>query len=256
MRQIIRKALQNMGYDIVKLKDTKTNNGLPVDMEPAFLSLYEQCKPFTMTSPERMYALFKAVEYVVNHKITGDFVECGVWRGGSSMMIALTLQYFGVSDRKIYLYDTFEGMSEPTEQDKRFDGLTAEAELAHSDKNIATSVWCVADLNDVQQNMRHTNYPWANLFFVQGKVEDTLPNTLPKTIALLRLDTDWYASTYHELVHLYPILQQNAPLIIDDYGHWQGAREAVDTYFKEKNITVLLNRIDYTGRIMLKTSDK
>jgi O-methyltransferase len=254
MRQFIRKILQSMGYDIIKLKDTKTNNGLPVDMEPAFASLYEQCKPYTMTSPERMYSLFKAVEYVVQNNIAGDFVECGVWRGGSSMMIALTLKHLGVTDRKIYLYDTFEGMSEPTEQDKRFDGLAAETELAQSDKAIASSVWCVADLNDVQQNMRLTQYPFANLHFVQGKVEDTIPHTLPADIALLRLDTDWYASTYHELVHLYPLLQRNAPLIIDDYGHWQGAREAVDTYFKEQHLQVLLNRIDYTGRIMLKTN--
>jgi hypothetical protein len=253
MRQLLRKALQNLGYDIIKIKDTKTNNGLPVDMEPAFATLYAQCKPYTMTSPERMYSLFKAVEYVVKNNIQGDFVECGVWRGGSSMMIALALQHFSASDRKIYLYDTFEGMSAPTEHDKRFDGFTAEAELAQSDKAVATSVWCVADLNDVQQNMRLTAYPFANLHFVQGKVEDTIPQTLPSGIALLRLDTDWYASTYHELVHLYPLLAQNAPLIIDDYGHWQGAREAVDTYFKEKNLTVLLNRIDYTGRIMLKT---
>ena len=254
MRQIIRKALQSLGYDIIKLKDTKTNNGLPVDMEPAFIQLYEQCKPYTMTSPERAYSLFKAVEYVIKNNISGDFVECGVWRGGSSMMIALTLKHFNVTNRQLYLYDTFEGMTEPTEHDKRFDGMTAETELAQSDKNIATSVWCVADLNDVQQNMKRTAYPTENLHFIQGKVEDTIPEVLPASIALLRLDTDWYASTYHELVHLYPNLQKNAPLIIDDYGHWQGAREAVDTYFKEQNLTVLLNRIDYTGRIMLKTN--
>jgi O-methyltransferase len=253
MRQIIQKAFHSLGYSLIKTKDTRTRNGLPVDMEPAFAELYAQCKPYTMTSPERMYALYKAVEYVVKNEIAGDFVECGVWRGGSAMLIALTLQRLGATDRSIYLYDTFEGMSEPTAQDKNFDGKLAETELAQADKNVATSSWCFADLADVQQNMGRTNYPTNFLKFVQGKVEDTLPQTLPQRIALLRLDTDWYASTYHELVHLYPLLQQNAPLIIDDYGHWQGAREAVDTYFLEKKLPILLNRIDYTGRIMLKT---
>ena len=75
---------------------------------------------------------------------------------------------------------------------------------------------------------------------------------MPKQIALLRLNTDWFESTYHELVHLYPLLSKGGVLIIDDYGHWQGARKAVDTYFKEQGIYPLLHRIDYTGRIMQK----
>ncbi len=251
MKKLILRFMQNNGYDIVKL-NKKEKNGVAVDMESAFADLYLQCKPYTMTSIERMYSLFKSVEYVVKNNIEGDFVECGVWRGGSSMMIAMALQYFGSTDRRIYLYDTYEGMSEPTEHDKRFDGLTAEQQLGQEDKAIATSVWCYADLNDVQNNMNATKYPQNNIHFVKGKVEDTIPNVMPIKIALLRLDTDWYASTYHELKYLFPLLAKTAPLIIDDYGHWQGAREAVHTYFKENNINILLNRIDYTGRIGIK----
>jgi hypothetical protein len=69
----------------------------------------------------------------------------------------------------------------------------------------------------------------------------------------LRLDTDWYESTKHELTHLFPKLIQNGILIIDDYGHWEGCRKATDEYFEEKNIKIMLNRIDYTGRVAINT---
>ena len=88
--------------------------------------------------------------------------------------------------------------------------------------------------------------------FVQGRVENTLPAAAPPEIALLRLDTDWYESTRHELEHLYPRLVDGGVLIVDDYGYWQGARQAVDEYFGETGEAILLNRIDDTGRIAVK----
>ena len=83
-------------------------------------------------------------------------------------------------------------------------------------------------------------------------VEDTIPNQAPKEIALLRLDTDWYESTLHELEHLYPRLVSGGVLIIDDYGHWRGAREAVDEYIDKHKLKLFLTRIDYTGRLCVK----
>jgi hypothetical protein len=217
-----------------------------------FLGIYEQCKPFTMTSIERMYSLYTAVGYVVRNNIPGDFVECGVWRGGSSMMIALTLLQLGSTDRQLFLYDTFEGMSEPTKDDKTFRGENADELLKKNVDNKETSVWCLADLADVQQNMALTKYPAQKIQYVKGKVEDTIPATMPTNgISLLRLDTDWYESTAHELKHLYPLLAVPGVLIIDDYGHWDGCRKAVDEYFEGK--AILLNRIDYTGRIAIKS---
>lgn len=218
--------------------------------DPDFLDIFRKCKPYTMTSIERMYSLYTAVKYAIKNEIPGDFVECGVWRGGSSMMITLTLAHLGVSDRKIYLYDTYEGMSDPTEADKDFVGRNAAEMLEETKDRKETSVWCLAGIEDVTQNLFSTGYPKENLIFVKGKVEDTLPATLPEQVALLRLDTDWYESTRHELIHLYPLLQKDGVLIIDDYGHWEGCRKAVDEYFADKKI--LLNRIDYTGRIAVK----
>ncbi len=251
MRQLIRRFLQARGYDIVKTNQY-VKNGVPVDMEPAFAALHAQCKTFTMTSVERQYAVFKSIEYIVKNNIKGDVVECGVWRGGNSMMMALALQHFGDTSRRIFLYDTFEGMSDPTEQDRQFDGTDAAIEFNASKRTDGANDWCYADINDVQQNMKSTNYPFSQISFVKGKVEDTLPATLPNNIAVLRLDTDWYASTYHEMQHLYPLLEKGGALIIDDYGHWQGAREAIDTYLREQNIQLLLQRSDYTGRMAIK----
>ena len=109
-----------------------------------------------------------------------------------------------------------------------------------------------APLHEVKQAMMLTRYPWEKLIFVPGRVEVTLPDQAPEQIALLRLDTDWYESTYHELEHLYPRLADGGILIVDDYGHWQGARQAVDDYFRNHGIDAELRTIDFTGRLLVK----
>jgi O-methyltransferase len=247
----IKKALNLIGFDLVK----KGHKSLkPVYDEYAeFIDIYESCKEYSMTGIERMYALYKSVEYIVKNKIEGNFVECGVWRGGSSMVIAKTLLKFNCTDKHLYLYDTYEGMSAPTEKDVNKDGYLADKMMKDANIEDQNSVWCFADLEDVKNNMRNTGYPFSNISFVKGKVEDTIPNLKPDNkISLLRLDTDWYESTLHEMTHLYPLLASKGVLIIDDYGHWQGARQAVDEYFDSIQSTIHLNRIDYTGRIGVK----
>lgn len=242
---MISKFLKPFGYRIQAIaKDEDFTD------DAEFLAIYRKCKPYTMTSIERMYSLYMAVRYVVRNQIAGDFVECGVWRGGSSMMIALTLNLLNEQKRKIYLYDTFEGMSEPTEADRDFLGRKADRLLEENQDRKETSVWCLAGIEDVTRNLVSTGYPKENIMFVKGKVEETLPNKMPARISLLRLDTDWYESTRHELIYLYPQLEKDGVLIIDDYGHWEGCKKAVDEYFSDKRI--LLNRIDYTGRIAVK----
>jgi hypothetical protein len=100
--------------------------------------------------------------------------------------------------------------------------------------------------------MYETGYDREKISFVKGKVEETIPDNAPQSISLLRLDTDWYESTRHELIHLYPRLSHGGVIIIDDYGHWLGARKAVDEYIEQNNLCLLLNRLDYTGRIGVK----
>lgn len=213
------------------------------------LEVIESVRSLTMTSPERILGLCNAVDYVSRNQIQGDFVECGVWRGGSTAAAAKTLLANDDTNRTLWLYDTFDGMSAPTEQDVDYMGQSAEALLKQQDPNDAESVWCYSPLEQVKTAMVSTGYPMQKVRFVEGKVEDTLPIQIPDRISLLRLDTDWYESTRCELEYLFPRLVPGGVLIVDDYGHWEGCRRAVDEYFEENNIAMLLNRIDYTGRI-------
>jgi hypothetical protein len=223
---------------------------LPIDFDEHDSELWQRVRPYTMTTPPRVYALVRAVEYVAERPIPGALVECGVWRGGSMMAIALTLLRLGVTERDLYLFDTFTGMTEPTEEDVRHTGGSAAEILASESKD--SHHWAIAPLDQVKEAVLGVGYPEERIHFVQGPVEETLPANAPDEIALLRLDTDWYGSTKHELVHLYPRLHEGGPLIIDDYAYWEGARRAVDEYVREQDLPLLLNRIDHTARIAIK----
>ncbi|GAB4092302.1 class I SAM-dependent methyltransferase [Flaviaesturariibacter terrae] len=246
---LINKVIEKLGY-VRKDAAREPDKDIAADLQ--FMSHLQRCQPFTMTSPERLFTLSTAVRYVVKNRIQGDFVECGVWRGGSSMMMAIELLAAGEL-RDLYLYDTYEGMSEPGAEDVDLNQNSADKLLQRSQKTNESIIWAYATLEDVRQNLSRTGYPAANTHYVQGKVEDSIPATLPRTIALLRLDTDWYESTRHELLHLYPLVAPGGVVIIDDYGHWQGARKAVDEYFAQHNLFPLLHRIDYTGRVFIKS---
>lgn len=248
--RLINKCIKPLKYEIIRHRPRGTQSGF--DEYQEFRDIYNACKNYSMTSVERMFALYKSVEYIVRNKVPGDFVECGVWRGGSAMVIALSLIKFNATDRQIYLYDTFDGMSDPTSEDIDLNGKSADEMMQKRVKDEEDGVWCYASFDVVKNNMSKTQYNEKNIHYIQGKVEDTLPEHKPKNeIALLRLDTDFYESTKHELQHLYPLLVSGGVLIADDYGHWQGAKQAIDEYF-ENRTRLLLNRIDYTGRIAIK----
>jgi hypothetical protein len=253
MKKGIKAILRRLGYDLVPHTfggSKAVTAGFPPDFDQATMALFRDVEPYTMTSRERVFALRRSVEYIVRHDIPGAFVECGVWKGGSAMAMAKTLIELGKADRMLYLFDTFEGMPPPTADDRNYRGEAAEELLKRPDANP----WLkgVSPLDEVKANLGATAYPPARAIFVKGRVEDTVPSKAPETIALLRLDTDWYESTYHELRHLYPRLSVGGVLIIDDYGHWEGARKAVDQFVDENRLKLLLCRIDYTGRIAVK----
>jgi O-methyltransferase len=259
LKHIIKGMIRTFGYEIVPARPPISLRELNPDVNDEEWNIFELVMPYTMTSLERTLASIRAAAYVSEHGLPGDIVECGVWRGGSSMAIAQTLLNLGDVSRALYLYDTFEGMTEPSSSDLTRDGWPAAELLSVSkrmdDKN-KSSIWAFASLEDVQKNMDLVGYPREQMFFVKGPVEETIPGIIPERIALLRLDTDWYESTKHELVHLYPRLVPGGVLMIDDYGHWRGAQKATDEYFSGS--LVFLSRIDYTGRLAIKnvTSDK
>jgi hypothetical protein len=224
-----------------------------IGFSPEEFRVLELVKGYTAASAERIVGVISAVDYVVANKIPGAIVECGVWRGGSTMAALHALLHRKETSRDVYLFDTFEGMSEPGDKDVMFDGQKASDILAASErKEGVVSYWCVAGIEDVRRNVVSTGYPKEKLHLIKGKVEDTIPKHAPEQIALLRLDTDWYESTAHELKHLYPRVASNGVVIIDDYGHWHGARQAVDEYFARQPFKPLLNRQDYTGRLLVK----
>jgi hypothetical protein len=151
------------------------------------------------------------------------------------------------------MYDTFEGMSEPGEEDKDPIGGNAH-DIWLKLKNEDKSGWCVSSLEEVKNNLLSTNYPNSLLHYIVGMVENTIQVNLPsENVSLLRLDTDWYMSTKHEMDYLFPRLVKNGILIIDDYGHWEGAKKAIDEYVNHHKIIMFLQKVDYTARIAIKT---
>jgi O-methyltransferase len=239
--------------------DASTRERILSDLESADSPdrrIVEEALPFTMTGVPRLLAVVDSVRYCVRRNLPGAFAECGVWLGGSVKAMLLTLLELGVQDRDVYLYDTFEGMTEPTEYDtSRIHGPAldawreAEARQDRAYPELFSSE--IFSEEAVRSTLLSTGYPGERLHFVKGPVEETIPTTMPGELALLRLDTDWYESTRHELDHLYPLLGRGGVLIIDDYGEWEGARRAVDEYFGGRDAP-LLSRIDHTGRVGVK----
>lgn len=249
---------QGESYDLSRLPPEQQITQDMVDTAPEFVPIYLQAVPFTMTSVQNMFAFYSAVKFAAESGVPGDIVECGVWRGGSCMVAALTLKALAAADRNIWLYDTFSGMSPPTGVDQpigvgrsviKEDTMTL---WRKSRVDEQRNDWCYASLEDVQANVARTGYPAAQTVYVKGKVEDTIPGRLPGSISCLRLDTDWYESTYHELTHLYPLLSPGGLLLLDDYGFWAGQKQAVDRYFRENGIKLFLQRIDSNARLAIK----
>ena len=242
----IRKLINKIGLEINRYTE------FPADFNNDDKTINNKVQKYHMTSPERIKAVIDAVKYINLNKIKGDFVECGVWKGGSIMAMALTLNKLNDNSKKIYLYDTYSGMTEPTKFDVSITGKNAEKIFNETKNSKDSSDWCLASIEDVKNNVFRTNYDNDKFVFVKGKVENTIPKTIPKSISLLRLDTDWYESTKHELTHLFPLVSKNGVIILDDYSHWNGVKKAVDEYFDQNNISILLNRIDHSGRIGIK----
>lgn len=213
-----------------------------LDMDAEFWPLYDLCRPYTMASIERMFDLYQSVKYVVNSGIPGAIVECGVWAGGSMMMVAYVLKKLGDEARLLQLFDTFAGLPPP---DKDIDidsmGWTADHQWKPG--------WAEARLPEVKGNMARTGY--ENVQYIEGMVEDTLEEHALKQYALVRLDTDWYASTKVELEVLWDRIVPGGILILDDLGQWLGCRKAAEEFFADKS-GVRMQRVDYSGRTIQK----
>lgn len=243
MKNIFSRLLRRFGLEVRQIVEPHASEG--------DRSILNAVRPYTMTCTERLLALIDAVRYLCRNGLAGDIAECGVWRGGSMMAVALTLLSEGDDRRTLYLYDTFEGMPPPTRHDVNLHDTSAERLFEEHARQGGG--WCKVGLAEVKRNLESTGYPPERIRYVAGKVEETIPQHLPGPLALLRLDTDWYESTRHELTHLYPLLVKHGVLILDDYGYWQGAKKATDEYFASRNQVPFLHRIDRSGRLLIKS---
>jgi len=239
IKRSINNLVRKRGYEFFEFKKGIQENDLKT---------IELVSPYTMTSRMQILALIDSVKYIAKYQIHGSIVECGVWKGGSIMAIVKTLLNLHQQDTEIYLFDTFEGMTKPTIAD----GKRAHDMYEQFQNSDNSTKWSRTEIENVKKNVFSTNYNKEKFHFIKGKVEDTLPAKAPDKISLLRLDTDFYESTLHELTHLFPRLVKGGVIIIDDYGYWQGSKKAVDEYFEEFDDCILLNRIDSDARIAVK----
>ncbi len=244
------RKIRRLGRHAAKLGQRNAPaQGFPRDFDLEYQEIVNAVRAYTMTSNDKLHALISATKYVHRYGIPGAIVECGVWRGGSMHAVARTLDRVGEHGRDLYLYDTFAGMTEPTPVDVRYDGEVGADLLASNSKT--SGVWAYASLDDVRRGFEQVPYPSDRVRFIEGRVEETIPAQAPDQIAILRLDTDWYESTMHELDHLYPRLVSGGVLMIDDYGYWQGSRLATNEFLEKTGDPLLLFRMG-SGRVAVK----
>jgi hypothetical protein len=221
-------------YDLYKnLDDTRKFENFPDLRDETFWQIVEICKPHTLLNVDALYNIWEAVQAITVNKLEGALVECGVLLGGSVMAALHFLKQRGDESRDFYLYDTFEGFPEGSE-DKDMWGQPVQYKKVEDFEGI------------VRHNLNSTGYPSNHLRLVRGPVEETLlnPANLPEKIAFLRLDTDYYESTRVELEVLYPRLVSGGLCIIDDYGTFEGARRAADEHLDRLWPRPMLQRVN------------
>lgn len=246
--KVLMRILSKIGLEIRTISAQYPE--IPIEANLFHQEVISNAKQYSMTPTSRMWALIQSVAHVNQNNISGDFVECGVWQGGNLILLSATQEQSGIS-RAIYGFDTFTGMVEPKIFDIDFRGKSAIEMMSNTRKiDGENSIHAFASLDLVKKNLSENNS--KNVKLIQGDVAETLLNieNLPKKIAILRLDTDWYESTKVELEVLYPLLEPGGVLIIDDYGHFEGARKAVDEYFKDEK--PWMHYIDYSCRLIIK----
>lgn len=247
----VRGGLRNNQY--IPLDHAHMQATFGYDEEPAIKAAVARIKTHTMTSFERLASLWQQVRYLDRYDIAGAFVECGVWRGGSTGLMALAHRAsHPTATRELHLFDSFEGLPEP---DAAVDDQGSIDYAGAGDGKLRSVGKCVGTLDENRQLMEQMlAYPRNLLHYHEGWFQDTVPRDAPVLgpIALLRLDGDWYESTRICLDHLYDKVVRGGVVVIDDYGHYAGCKKAVDEFLQRRTEPILLSHIDYTGRYWVK----
>lgn len=222
--------------------------------------LIKKIRPYTMLSTTRLISLYTQVKYCEQSNLKGDYMECGVWKGGAVGLMALTNQLYGRKRRNLFLFDSFDDICPP---DPKIDGFRAMQDtLKYSNKSDLNKLKSDAKKpikgfydsfggkGTLSQNkqllLSKIKYDKKYVHFYKGWFEDTMPKTFKAVdnLAILRIDADWYKSVYICLKYFYPKVVKGGFIIVDDYGYYEGCTKAVNKYFLEHNIQIYPNRID------------
>jgi O-methyltransferase len=229
MERAVYDALRGIGLELVT-------------REPPEHDLYEAgggwpVAGLTMIGDRRLEQLQRATEIVLRERVAGDLIETGVWRGGATILMRAVLYAHGVTDRTVWVADSFEGVPPPDPERypaDRGDRLHLQPALA-------------VPLEEVRANHAAFDLDDGQVRYVPGWFRDTLPQLRGRTWSVIRLDGDLYESTMDGLVNLYPSLSPGGFLIVDDWGAMPPCREAVECYRREHGITEPIEEIDWTG---------
>jgi len=200
------------------------------------INLILTARSYTQLSYPRLSKLYEKASYLEREKINGSFVECGVWNGGSAGIIASVARYN--KNRHIWLFDSWEGLPKPTEDDISYIGEPGQEGMSLGyEEKVKELLFKKLKLNS------------SKVYLVRGWFNNTIPSHKKDIgeIALLHLDCDWYESVKLCLEELYDNVINGGFIFIDDYGHWKGCRRAVDEFVEERNLRIELIKIDYTG---------
>jgi hypothetical protein len=210
--------------------------------QPLFALVYDGIRSRTMLHWTRLLSLFLHTKEICEHGLAGDFVECGVAGGGSTIVTAVAIQHFSKSPRQLHSFDTFTGMPQPTQHDRK---LTDQQSADASNWSTGT---CSAPLDNIARLVKDFDVD-SIVTLHPGLFENTLPrfvndHSSPRSVAFAHIDADWYESTLTALKHLYPLVAAPRPthgieagqlatgiLQLDDFHYWSGCRKAFDEYF-------------------------
>ena len=196
-----------------------------------------------MVGPKRLENIRFCIEDVLQQGVPGDFIETGVWRGGSVIFMRAMLKAHAVTDRIVWVADSFEGLPKPD---------AAKYPADSGDRHFLIPELAIS-LEQVQANFRAFGLLDSQVRFLKGWFKDTLPTAPIEKLAVARLDGDLYESTIDALTNIYPKLSVGGYLIVDDYGAVPACKKAVHDYRDARGIKDPIKNIDDIGHFWHKT---
>ncbi len=237
-------AIKNKGFIRKFLIKTLGKFGLILmrhqPFDKALRKLGRDWPPFahTMVGIKRLENIQYCLETIIRENIPGDLIETGVWRGGCVIFMNAILRAYCITNRKIWVADSFFGMPTPDFEKYPHD----------KGNDLSMNLELSVSLQQVKANFRKYELLDDNVRFIKGWFSDSLPFAPIKQLALLRLDADLYESTMTSLTNLYPKLVLGGFVIVDDYGVFDACKQAIHDYRHQNNITSELIDIDGYGK--------